>query len=236
MNKLIHLCSYVLIACCIFCSCQTETKQPGKPYDIKVTPKLVLGASSFAGNIYAITGYAATNYVGGETNRSWPKRVHIELSLDGGSNYTRRIAYGVPSEGRWVNYEYSLPWWDRTILTENAKLRMINLEGEELGTSFPFVIAGIGIISPAEGEILTPGTFIDLSWYQYGAGTEVQMGYITPTNETWAPFMTWSNCVSGNNTVSWQVALPSGLYQIKLVLRSVLHPSNIGYSGVVSTP
>ncbi len=250
MNKFLH--HYIfpdlvgpLLAACLFCflvaSCQTDKKQPdrkqpAKPFKVTVAPKPVLGTSSFQGNTYTITGYACGITNGLPADLVWPKRVHIDLSVDGGSNYTRRIGYGVPSDGTWVNYEYSLPWWDRTLLTENAKLRMTNLEGTTLGTSFIFTIAGIGVTSPAQGDVITPGTFIDLTWYQYGAGSEVEMGYITPSNETWAPFMTWSNCVAGVNTVSWQVTLPSGLSQAKLVLRSVLHPANIGYSGVISTP
>ena len=227
-----------LLAACLFASCHTTSgKKPSVwPYQVKVAPKPLLGTSSFQGNVYTITGYAAGITNGLPADLVWPKRVHIDLSVDGGSNYTRRIGYGVPSDGNYVNYEYSLPWWDRSLLTENAKLRMTNLEGTKLGESFAFTIAGFWVTVPADGDVLVPGTFVDLAWIQAGCGSEIEMGYITPENETWSPFVTFSNCVAGANSISWQVALPGGLTEAKLVLRSVSHPAIIGYSGVVSTP
>jgi len=226
-----------LVTGCLFlaASCVTEKKkEPVKPYIVKIMPRPARLGSSFQGNSYEIVGYAAQTNNGVATNLVFPKRIHIDLSTNGGTNYTR-IAYGIPTESNFVYYTYSLPWWDASLLTENAKLRMVDLSGNEFGGSFNFKIVGIIASVPAQGDTLVPGTFTDITWVQAGAGSEVEMGYITPTNETWAPFITFSNCVCGTNSVSWEVSIPGGLSQAKLVLRSVSDPKIIGYTGVIST-
>jgi hypothetical protein len=240
MSKVLRF-IFIPVLCCLCLvlavSCHTTKKRnPGKPFTVKVAPKPVRLGSSFEGNSYEIVGYAAQTNNGAATNLVWPKRVHIDLSLNGGTNYSRRIGYGIPSESNFVYYTYSLPWWDTSLLTENAMLRITDLAGTQLGTSFKFIIAGFDVTSPAAGDVLVPATTVDLTWTQAGAGPEVEMGYITPANETWVPFITFSNCVAGVNTISWEVTLPGGLSQAKLVLRSVSHPQCIGYSGIISTP
>jgi len=211
-------------------------KRPGLSAQIKMASKPLKLGDSFEGNTYDIVGYAAQTNNGVATNLVWPKRVHIDLSTDGGSNYTHRVAYGIPSESNFVNYSWCIPWWDKSLLTETAMLRITDLSGTKLAVSFPFIIAGIDIRAPVDGDVLTPGTFVDLTWFQSGAGSEVEMGYITPESTNFTSFITFSNCVAGLNSISWEVNLPWGISELRLVLRSIQHPLNVGHSGIISTP
>jgi hypothetical protein len=73
-----------------------------------------------------------------------PKRVHLQLSTDGGSNYTQYLAYGLPVTNNAVSYTYSMPWWDESIITERARIRLTDMEGEQMGASMnDFTIAGL---------------------------------------------------------------------------------------------
>jgi hypothetical protein len=201
--------------------------------------------ASAPGNEYEIA-------VEAQTNRSdWPlcdlqplpKRVHIQLSTDGGTNFSRYLAYGVPvvSYGapvtnRAVYYTYSLPWWDESIITERAMLRVTDLEGEEMGrTRETFTIAGLFWHNPADGAVLTANTYIDLEWVQSGAGDAAELGWLTPTN-SFTVITTLSNLVAGVNQYTWKVSgLPKPCAQIKLALRSVSDPRVHGQTGILSS-
>jgi hypothetical protein len=172
-----------------------------------------------------------------------PKRIHIQLSVDGGSNYTKTIAYGVPViaygdpvTNRSVSYTYSLPWWDETLITERAMIRVTDLEGEQMGRSIEtFTIAGLFFHLPVANDVITHGTYIDLEWVQAGAGDSAELGYITPT-VPFTPIATLTNLVVGTNMVNWHVSgLPYPEEQLRLVLRSVSDPKVWGWTGVVTT-
>lgn len=212
---------------------------------VALQPRPMVTATA-PGNEYEITVEAITN------RSDWPacdqfsvpipKRVHIRLSVDGGSNYATTIAYGVPviSSGdpvtnRSVAYTYSIPWWDETLITERAMLRVTDLEGTEMGRSEVFTIAGLFWHLPVAGDAITHGTYIDLEWVQAGAGDSAELGYITPT-VAFTPIVTLSNLVVGTNTINWHVSgLPYPEEQLRLVLRSVSDPKVWGWTGVVST-
>ena len=144
--------------------CNTPTPPARDPFRVGIAPRPLLTATA-PGNEYDIVIEAVTN------RPDWPacdqfgvpipKRVHVQLSTDGGTNYTRNIAYGVPViahgdpiTNRSVNYTYSLPWWDETLITESAKIRVTDLEGEEMGRSAEtFMIAGLFWHAPASGAV-----------------------------------------------------------------------------------
>jgi hypothetical protein len=196
----------------------------------------MLTTSAPAGNEYEVVVAALTNRTDWPTCEyaPIPRRVHLQLSVDGGSNYTRYIAYGLPVTNCAASCVYSLPWWDETIITERAVVRVTDLEGEQIGRSIePFTIAGIFIHTPVAGETITHGSYIDLEWVQAGAGDSVQIGYITPT-VGFTPVATFTSRVVGTNSLTWQVTgLPYPEEQLRLVLRSVSDPLVWGASGVL---
>lgn len=199
-------------------------------------PPMVTGAGTedtFTGYEYEIEGIAATNSPVLATNRIPVRRVHVDLSLDGGSNYSRRIAYGIPvnADRLSFDYTYSLDWTDRTLLTERARLRFTDMEGNFFGQSAVYTIAGIYGIFPAAGDTLVGGSNYEIEWFQSGGRPETEISYITPDNVIPTPLATMSNAVFGHNAMLMQLAIPA-LPEVKLVFRSVSDPNIIGYSGI----
>ena len=244
MTFLRLLCIFVAI---LLSGCHTPTPPGPQPVmRVALQPRPMLTAAA-PGNEYEIIVEAITN------RPDWPacdqfglpipKRIHIQLSVDGGSNYTKTIAYGVPVipygdpvTNRYVSYTYSLPWWDESLITERAMLRVTDLEGEEMGRSTEtFTIAGLFFHLPVANDVITHGSYIDLEWVQAGAGDSAELGYITPT-VPFTPIATLTNLVVGTNMVNWHVSgLPYPEEQLRLVLRSVSDPKVWGWTGVVTT-
>lgn len=229
----------ILLGTLIVAGCQVNPPRPlQSPFVPTVNPRPMAAKSSASGNEYDIVAVAATN------RPDWPscqyapipKRVHIQLSTDGGSNYTRYLAYGVPVVDGVVSYRYSMPWWDESIITEHARVRLTDMAGEQMGASMnEFTIAGLFWHRPASGDILTHGANLELEWVQAGAGDSVNLGWLTPTEE-FTVITTFTNVVAGTNIINWRVTgVPYPRSQIKLVIQSVSHPICWGETGVLSS-
>lgn len=231
----------MVISTTLFFSCKSQPPTPVRRdgFNVSIRPKPIDIGTSAPGNEYTIIAAVATN------RPDWPactnvpvipRRVHLEFSPDGGSTYPRRIAYGLPVTTGIVAYTWSLPWWDCSLLTEQGKIRVTDLEGVELGASWNvFTIAGILWQSPASGAVLTHGAYVDLQWVQAGAGSSLGLGYITPTTNL-TVITTFTNCLAGTNNVTWKVAgLPYPCAQLKLVLQSFSDPLVYGQTGILST-
>lgn len=199
-----------------------HTPGPAEQWTMDMRPRpAVLGSGSrFTGYEYVIRGQAATNHPDALTN-VLPKRVHVDLSTDGGVTFPRRVAYGVPVEADRRTFEvtWSPPWWDRGLITEQAVLRFSDLAGEPLGRSMPFTLAGMFALRPADGDVLFSGSLEEISWLQAGAGGEVELSYISPIQTGMSYLATFSNCVAGTNTRYWSVSCPTGA-QVRLVWQS----------------
>jgi hypothetical protein len=165
-----------------------------------------------------------------------PKRVHLQLSTDGGSNYTQYLAYGLPVTNNAVSYTYSMPWWDESIITERARIRLTDMEGEQMGASMnDFTIAGLFWHHPAAGDVLTHGANVELEWVQAGAGSSGNLGWLTPTEE-FSVITTFTNLVVGTNIINWRVTgVPYPRSQIKLAMQSVSDPIVWAATGVLSS-
>lgn len=186
------------------------------------------------------------------TNR-WPvRRNHIELSLDGGSNWTRRIGYGVQTDNGRLAGEYVWsPPEDYSLLTTTACLRMTDLDGQPCGNgtnygfdippgqyiqSAQFTIAGIAVVVPGAGDVWYSGNYSqEITWRQAGAGADIACYWITPdTASTYTNNLLsrWTNCVDGVNTRLITTTMPAAP-QVEIVLRSMTDMQIIGYSGVI---
>lgn len=236
------LCS-LLFALCLQPGCNTPTPPPPVPQEplrLAIAPRpLRTSGSAPYGNEYTIEAVVCTN-----GRPTWPdpdfppipKRVHLQLSTDGGSNYTRYLAYGIPVNPAdySISYTYSLPWFDESLITERARIRITDLEGKQLGHSLiDFTIAGLFWHSPAAGTVLTHGTQIELEWVQAGVGSSATLGWITPSEEH-TVIATITNLVAGTNNVIWTVTgVPYPRAQIKLVLQSSSCATNWGMTGVL---
>lgn len=215
---------FLLIAC-LAAGCQSAIVAPPSA---TVSVHRTIGAAQ-GGNVYTISANCSTNHPD-LVDLRFPKRVHINLYIDGVS---RRIAYGLPSNaGRVdVTYEYSLPWWDRTLLTTNALVQVADLENVDICTSAAFTIAGAYVIEPAAGDTLVNATLTDLTFFQAGGSGEWRFGYITQDGG-FTQLDTISDVADGTNTITWTVDLPV-TNQIKLAFQSIDEPLVWAASGVI---
>lgn len=216
------------------------------------------GKQAEDGNCYSIILFAVTNPCADEamsadlaTNRLPVGRFHIDLSIDGGSNWTRRIGYGVQADTNMVAVE--LVWSppeDYSLMTTNARLRAVTLDNGPFPhrtpqmpydlpagrypISSPFAIVGATIDTPAAGTILWQGNSASLTWRQCGGGAVWDLYWLTPTSagidvSHW--LTTVSNVVEGANSKIVSLNVPVAEH-MKLAIVSQAHPSIIGYSGI----
>lgn len=207
------------------------------------------------GNSYDISFIALTNATADSrytvdlaTNRLPAKRFHIDLSIDGGSNWIRRIGYGVQADqGMTLGTLRWSPPEDYSLLTSNAMLRAVSLENgpfparspampydvpaRQYPVSFPFQIVGATIDTPS-GGILWRGNGVDLNWRQLGGGSVWNLYWLTPQSAGidvahW--ITTISNVVVGANYKRISLNVPDAP-AVRLAIVSVQHPSIIGYS------
>lgn len=224
-------------ALCIFCallllpSCRSVITPPA--HTVQMRPSPLRTSAAYTSNVYRIQGYANTNH---ETviSNSWPKRVHINLSLDGGVTFPRRIAYGLPTDNNRheIVYDYALPWWDTSLLTTAAVVQVTDLAGVELCQSDSYYICGLFVTAPAAGSTLVNGTLTDVEWMQYGGTPVVNLGYITQGGE-FTVIQAISNAVDGANSYTWTVALPV-TNAIKLAVQSASDPYVWGITGILT--
>lgn len=215
------------------------------------------------GNTYNIQFMAITNtthvdpdspYVGDIQSNRWPVvRTHIDLSLDGGATWPRRIGYGIKRDpgGVGATFVWSPPL-DWTLLTTNAVLRATDLAGQPFAardpampydvpaghyvTSAAFTIAGIQCLSPTNGQIVFANEPYTVHWRQAGAGDRIRLHWITQTTVsryTNQVITVLSNCVEmATNTAT--VTMPAAVGESKLLFISESDPALHGYSGVIS--
>jgi hypothetical protein len=212
------------------------------------------------GNTYLVQWRAVTNSNSNVTNdpvviaanadlatNAWPKfRMHMDLSVDGGASWSRRIGYGLqtPKSGISSEFVWSPPD-DYSLLTTNAKLRIVDLDGRIIRgmtngapydvttngvQSAEFAIVGAVVDVPAAGATLYPDTPQTVTWRQVGGGNQADLYWLTPSTN--GLIATFSNVVNGLNTRSVQlpVDLPV-VAAMRLCIRGVQFPSIIGYSG-----
>ena len=219
------------------------------------------------GNSYAIEFFALRNVPADLTNgpsewaamyydiatNVWPyKRSHVDLSIDGGHSWCRRIGYGIPANATRTGgvFQWSPPE-DYSLLTTAAVIRVTNLDGtayEGAGrtpampydvpagtyiTSSQFAIVGACITAPAGGTIQWRGEQTQIVWRQLGAGPVMDLYWLTPTSmgvdyQHW--ITTISNCVDGATNTKWVSLNVPACDAAKLVLVSKSDPVLHGYS------
>jgi hypothetical protein len=216
------------------------------------------GKKAEDGNSYVIKLLAATNPCADEaisadlaTNQLPARRCHIDLSIDGGSNWIRRIGYGVQADAARVTAEFTWsPPEDYSLLTTNAMLRAVSLDGGpwparvparvydipegQYPVSFVFPIVGATITNPVAGAIMWQGNAATINWIQSGGGAVWDLYWLTPDSagidvSHW--LTTISNAVEGANSKIISLNVPVA-EQARLAIVSSLHPSIIGYSPV----
>jgi len=200
------------------------------------------------GNSYTIQWIAATN-VNYEVLRTnyWPQyRMHLDLSIDGGATWIRRLGYGLQTPRRSFGGEMTWsPPSDYDLLTTNAVLRFVNLKeqafaGPQTGQPYDidptngirsklFAIAGATIDSPIATDILCNDSQTEVIFRQVGAGDVVTLHWVTPTTNGFLG--TYSNIVNGVNSIDfWIPTNVPAASQMKFCIRGVQYPSIIGFS------
>ena len=242
---------------------------PSASADINPKSVVLIGSSAAEkaqedGNAYTITWLAMTNSNSNASDspdviaanadlatNTWPKsRVHLEMSIDGGQTWPHRIGYGVQTPRGSLGSEFMWsPPNDYALLTTNAQLRMVDLDGNIFRgpvRGFPydvgpgglksdlFAIAGATIDSPQADAILYTDTPESITWRQVGGGTEADLYWLTPDSmgaDATHLVAVLSNVVDGVNVHSFQMPsnIPPGL-SVRFCVRGKQYPSIIGYS------
>lgn len=261
--------SIIWAACALlFAGCSTDSGPNGKRFVLGVPTagaqdKVYLrhdAKMAHDGNTYSIRWGAMTNtnssiphplYDAELATNRWPvKRNHIDLSLDGGATWVRRIGFGVQIDKDRLNGEMMWsPPEDYTLLSTNARLRIVTLDGEMFGTgtNYPFdippgryiqsdqfTIAGIGVLYPDAESVWYSGSPNVLQWSQAGAGSDISAYWVTPgTVSAYTNHLIgrWTNCVEGFNQQDATITAPPSP-EVRIVLRSMQDMAIIGYSPV----
>ena len=223
------------------------------------------GNTALNGNTYSFPYIAMTNtnssatddptvqaYNANLATNRWPyKRMHMELSIDGGFSWPRRIGYGLQPGGPFGEFLWSPPE-DYSLLTTNARIRLRTMaetapvvhmgDGmpfdnpiDDPVMSPPFTIAGATITNPVAGAYIYKGVSNNIIWKQAGGGTVMRLYWITPStvnNATNQLVTTYSNCVEGLNVRPTMLTAIPPAGAVKLAIRSVSDPELIGYSGI----
>lgn len=205
------------------------------------------------GNSYSIVLFVYTNctyapYLADIATNRLPRRVHLDLSIDGGTTWPRRIAYGAQSDDRLNLYYVWAPPMDYSLMTTNARIRATQLDGSPVGRRGvapwdpppgwdqcdPFTIAGIVVDYPAGGETLYTGVNYTIRWRQTGGEGVTRICWMTPEtvcNVRSQVMGVCSNTVSGTNTFNFTLICPPTAYA-KIVILCDSDPNLIGYSEV----
>lgn len=180
------------------------------------------------------------------TNK-WPsKRVHIDLSIDNGTNYIRRIGYGIPVSGAGIGGEFMWsPPKDYAFLTEQARLRNTTLDGSPFDNgptnysfnlrpgqyvvSDSFALRGAVIDAPTWGQITYYTGLLTMTFRQAGGGAVWDVGWMAEDDQNFHPMGTISNVVAGINTGTISNSIPRSA-SVELIIRSVSDPLIRGYS------
>jgi len=212
----------------VLVSCKTE--KTGRTIDINPRPVRI---GSSPGNIFTIAGFAVTNRP--DSIARWPKRVNINLAIDG-SNFTRRIAYGIPTQDDrlTLNYDYAMPWWDLSMITTTAMLQVTDLAGTQLCRSKRFCIGGLYVTSPKTGDTLVNTVATDIEWVQVGGLPVANLGYITE-NGDFTVLTQITNIVNGANLYTWTVSGLPVTNRLKIAIQSVSDLRVNGVSGIIRT-
>lgn len=234
------------------------------PFRCYITPPAEKVARD--GNCYSIRYYVHTNVpfvFGGETNQEafancnylrtnfWPTfRGHIDLSVDGGTTWVRRIGYGVQRDPSRVGGELIWsPPYDPSLMTETAKLRITDLDGQpfdngstnfafnlkpgEYVESYGFSLIGARITQPVQNDVLYYTSEMSITLQQAGGGPVWDVGWIQPDDLYFHPITTLSNVASGYSSHTFICSVPV-CAQAKIVIRSAQDPALIARSGTVS--
>ncbi len=218
-------------------------------------------------NVYSVKFSAITNtiYINPDspyaadiaTNR-WPvKRSHMDLSVDGGNTWVRRIGYGVPVDPDRIEGELIwAPPPDPELMSTNAIIRMTTLDGLPFPSrspampydipaghyvqTTPFIIAGIHVLAPQDGAIAWASTPLPVSWRASGAGDTIKIYLLTPTMQMSEQAMTnhliytATNCqdmVEQTRTITMPaISAP----QVRLMFVPTSDPYLRGYSATFS--
>lgn len=228
--------------------------------DVVLIGSSAIGKTLEDGNTYTITWMAQTNVNsdlvdnpavilanGILATNTWPKyRMHMDLSIDGGRTWVRRIGYGIQTPKGSTGSEFSWsPPEDYSLLTTNAKLRLVDLDGKpftgptnglpcDIGTngirSPIFSIVGAVIDAPAAGATLFVNAPATVTWRQVGGGSRADLYAVTPTAQSY--LTTFSNVVNGLNSRAIFLAesFPPAA-EMRFAIRGVEYPVIVGYSG-----
>jgi hypothetical protein len=157
-------------------------------------------------------------------------RVNLDLSLNSGSNWHKRIATGIPAEWGTNSYIWSLRMTP-DLWTEHARIgvrtlwasrtnKIIRFMGDMSDSDFS--IMGVRFVSPVENELIYQPGYKTISWHEAGV-SNVTFAIKGPTATNWTPLYTLAS-PNPTNSYSLPVAnFPTGNVQFMIWAKDDLY-------------
>jgi len=145
------------------------------------------------------------------SNQTETLRVNLDLSLNSGSNWHKRIAHGIPAEWGTNVYTYNLRVTP-DIWTDHARVGLRTLWASTTNailfhhgdmSASDFAIKGIRFINPVNNETVWQPSYKTFRWHEAGFDA-VTLGYSTNAGAGWIPLY---RLASPNRTNTYSLAI-----------------------------
>lgn len=165
-----------------------------------------------------------------ETNYGTVARVNLDLSLDGGTNWSRRIAHGIDSVIGTNTYTWSFHVTP-DLWTEHARIGVrdlwssttneIQLHRGAMSTN-DFAICGVRFVSPTNGQTVLQPSYQEFVWHEAGYDY-VDIGVSTNGGASYEQLYTLASSAPTNSYSIGIIGYPTGLVSFAVVADSNLY-------------
>lgn len=167
------------------------------------------------------------------------QRVNLDLSLDSGQTWYKRIAHGLSAPYGETTYTWSMRctpdmWTDharvglRTLWTSTTNTISIH-EGDI--SDADFCIPGVRILAPTNGATVLQPSYTEIKWHEAGADS-VDIGVSTNAGESYTKLYTIASPPGTNSYFLPIIGYTTGRFDIVV---SANPPSESAYSNIYAT-
>lgn len=167
------------------------------------------------------------------------QRVNLDLSLDSGATWYKRIAHGLPAPWGETTYTWSMRctpdmWTEharvgvRTLWSSTTNAIVLH-EGDQ--SDADFCIPGVRILAPTNGGTVLQPSYTEITWHEAGAAT-VDIGISTNAGESYTKLYTVASTNATNSYFLPIMDYPTGRLDIVV---SANPPTESAYSNIYAT-